>query len=42
MLLNGVIFLFKGLDNFEKIKFIKVVLDIVMEEVFEFILDDYI
>lgn len=40
-LLNGVVFLFKGLDNLEKIKLIKGILDIVMEEVFEFILNDY-
>ena len=38
---NGAIFLFKGLDNPEKIKSIKAVSDIVMEEASEFTLDDY-
>lgn len=33
--------LFKGLDNPEKIKSIKAVSDIVMEEASEFTLDDY-
>lgn len=38
---NGVEFLFKGLDNPEKIKSIKGVSDIVMEEATEFTLDDF-
>ncbi|HDP2996605.1 TPA: PBSX family phage terminase large subunit, partial [Staphylococcus aureus] len=38
---NGATFLFKGLDNPEKIKSIKAVSDIVMEEASEFTLDDY-
>lgn len=38
---NGAIFLFKGLDNPEKIKSIKGVSDIVMEEATEFQLNDY-
>lgn len=41
MLPNGATFLFKGLDNPEKIKSIKAVSDIVMEEASEFTLDDY-
>lgn len=42
MLLNGVEFFFKGMDDLEKIKFIKGLFDVVMEEVIEFILEDYI
>lgn len=38
---NGAQFLFKGLDNSEKIKSIKGISDIVMEEASEFTLDDY-
>ncbi|MDK7950907.1 PBSX family phage terminase large subunit [Staphylococcus lugdunensis] len=38
---NGAIFLFKGLDNPEKIKSIKGISDIVMEEASEFTLNDY-
>ncbi|EHJ07948.1 PBSX family phage terminase large subunit [Staphylococcus simiae] len=38
---NGAIFIFKGLDNPEKIKSIKGISDIVMEEASEFTLDDY-
>ena len=38
---NGAQFIFKGLDNPEKIKSIKGVSDIVMEEASEFTLDDY-
>lgn len=38
---NGAVFLFKGMDNSEKIKSIKGISDIVMEEASEFILDDY-
>lgn len=38
---NGAIFIFKGLDNPEKIKSVKGVSDIVMEEASEFNLDDY-
>ena len=38
---NGAEFLFKGLDNPEKIKSIKGVSDIVMEEATEFTLDDF-
>lgn len=38
---NGAIFLFKGLDNPEKIKSIKGVSDVVMEEATEFQLNDY-
>ncbi|MDT0888424.1 PBSX family phage terminase large subunit [Staphylococcus pseudintermedius] len=38
---NGAVFLFKGLDNPEKIKSIKGVSDIVMEEASEFTLNDY-
>ena len=38
---NGAIFLFKGLDNPEKIKSIKAISDVVMEEASEFTLDDY-
>ncbi|MCG1856360.1 PBSX family phage terminase large subunit [Staphylococcus epidermidis] len=38
---NGTIFIFKGLDNPEKIKSIKGISDIVMEEASEFTLDDY-
>ncbi len=38
---NGATFLFKGLDNPEKIKSIKGLSDIVMEEASEFTLNDY-
>ncbi|EHL7175203.1 PBSX family phage terminase large subunit [Staphylococcus pseudintermedius] len=38
---NGAVFLFKGLDNPEKIKSIKGLSDIVMEEASEFTLNDY-
>lgn len=38
---NGAIFLFKGLDNPEKIKSIKGLSDVVMEEATEFQLNDY-
>ncbi|TJY14004.1 PBSX family phage terminase large subunit [Staphylococcus chromogenes] len=38
---NGAIFLFKGLDNPEKIKSIKGISDVVMEEATEFQLNDY-
>lgn len=38
---NGAMFLFKGLDNPEKIKSIKGISDIVMEEATEFTLEDY-
>ncbi|HEK9130445.1 TPA: PBSX family phage terminase large subunit, partial [Streptococcus equi subsp. equi] len=38
---NGATFIFKGLDNPEKIKSIKGVSDVVMEEASEFTLDDY-
>lgn len=38
---NGAEFLFKGMDNPEKIKSIKGVSDVVMEEASEFTLDDY-
>lgn len=38
---NGAQFIFKGLDNPEKIKSIKGVSDVVMEEATEFTLDDY-
>lgn len=38
---NGATFLFKGLDNPEKIKSIKGVSDVVMEEASEFTLNDY-
>lgn len=38
---NGAIFIFKGMDNPEKIKSIKGVSDVVMEEASEFNLDDY-
>ncbi|XPU96272.1 PBSX family phage terminase large subunit [Ignavigranum ruoffiae] len=38
---NGAIFLFKGLDDPEKIKSIKGISDVVMEEASEFNLDDY-
>lgn len=38
---NGAMFLFKGMDNPEKIKSIKGVSDIVMEEATEFTLEDY-
>lgn len=38
---NGAQFIFKGLDNPEKIKSIKGISDIVMEEASEFTLDDY-
>lgn len=38
---NGAVFLFKGLDDPEKIKSIKGLSDVVMEEASEFTLDDY-
>ncbi|WP_273478646.1 PBSX family phage terminase large subunit [Ignavigranum ruoffiae] len=38
---NGAIFLFKGLDDPDKIKSIKGLSDVVMEEASEFTLDDY-
>lgn len=38
---NGAVFLFKGMDNPEKIKSIKSISDVVMEEASEFTLDDY-
>lgn len=38
---NGAEFIFKGMDNSEKIKSIKGVSDVVMEEASEFTLDDY-
>lgn len=38
---NGAVFLFKGMDNPEKIKSIKGVSDVVMEEASEFNLEDY-
>lgn len=38
---NGAIFLFKGMDNPEKIKSIKGISDVVMEEATEFNLEDY-
>lgn len=38
---NGAEFIFKGMDNAEKIKSIKGISDVVMEEASEFILDDY-
>lgn len=38
---NGAQFLFKGMDNPEKIKSIKGISDVVMEEASEFTLDDY-
>lgn len=38
---NGAQFIFKGLDNSEKIKSIKGISDVVMEEASEFTLDDY-
>lgn len=38
---NGAVFIFKGLDNPEKIKSIKGISDVVMEEASEFTLDDY-
>lgn len=38
---NGAVFLFKGMDNPEKIKSIKGISDVVMEEASEFTLDDY-
>ncbi len=38
---NGAQFIFKGLDNPEKIKSIKDISDVVMEEASEFTLDDY-
>src|SRR5699024_7368496 len=38
---NGAVFLFKGVDNPEKIKSIKGISDVVMEEATEFNLDDY-
>lgn len=38
---NGAHFIFKGLDNPEKIKSIKGISDVVMEEASEFTLDDY-
>lgn len=41
MLPNGAEFLFKGMDDPEKIKSIKGISDVVMEEATEFTLDDY-
>lgn len=38
---NGALFIFKGMDNPEKIKSIKGISDVVMEEASEFTLDDY-
>lgn len=38
---NGAEFIFKGMDNAEKIKSIKGISDVVMEEASEFTLDDY-
>ena len=38
---NGAVFLFKGMDNSEKIKSIKGISDVVMEEASEFHLNDY-
>lgn len=38
---NGAVFLFKGMDNPEKIKSIKGISDVVMEEATEFNLEDY-
>lgn len=38
---NGAVFLFKGMDNPEKIKSIKGISDVVMEEASEFNLEDY-
>lgn len=38
---NGAVFLFKGMDDPEKIKSIKGISDVVMEEATEFNLDDY-
>lgn len=38
---NGAQFIFKGLDNPEKIKSIKGISDVIMEEASEFTLDDY-
>ena len=38
---NGAVFLFKGMDNPEKIKSIKSISDVVMEEASEFNLEDY-
>ena len=38
---NGAEFIFKGMDNQEKIKSIKGISDVVMEEASEFTLDDY-
>lgn len=38
---NGAVFLFKGMDDPEKIKSIKGISDVVMEEASEFSLDDY-
>ena len=38
---NGAVFLFKGMDNPEKIKSIKGISDVVMEEATEFTLDDF-
>ena len=38
---NGAVFIFKGMDNPEKIKSIKGISDVVMEEASEFNLDDY-
>ena len=38
---NGAVFLFKGLDDPEKVKSIKGISDVVMEEASEFNLDDY-
>lgn len=38
---NGSVFLFKGMDNSEKIKSIKDISDVVMEEASEFVMNDY-
>lgn len=38
---NGAVFLFKGMDDSEKIKSIKGISDVVLEEATEFLLDDY-
>ncbi|UUY79076.1 PBSX family phage terminase large subunit [Staphylococcus saprophyticus] len=38
---NGAVFLFKGMDNSEKIKSIKGISDVVMEEASEFVMNDY-
>ena len=38
---NGAVFLFKGMDNSEKIKSIKGISDVVMEEASELVMNDY-